>query len=70
MFLGIGPMMVVSDGIDYELYEDNLGNKVMELSGNRVNSKVIDKLSIPTEICLDDLACKKNINKLIRRKGR
>lgn len=70
LFLGIGPMIVVSDGIGYELHEDNLGNKVMELSGNRVNTKIIDKLSIPTEICLDDLSSMKNVRKLVNKRWR
>lgn len=69
LFLGIGPMIVTSNGVDYELCENSLGNKVMLLSSNKVNTKRIDMSVIPEEISLEDLISKKSVNKLVKRKG-
>lgn len=69
LFLGIGPMVSKGNGVGYNLFDNMNGDYVVEIDSNKICEKRLNLQMIPNEIFLEDLSNKKNINRLVRKKG-
>lgn len=64
----LNSLIVNSDGLGYEIYENTDSKMVVQISGNEVYDRIVDLTKLPSDFSQEDLSSKNSFKKLIRGK--